>query len=73
MGVLLHQLLPAAAGAEVGLVEAADVQDHLLPLHALPQRHALGDVRRDLGDVPGLAVQPLDEAEAGGERGHGVM
>lgn len=59
---LLHKLLPVAAGAQVDLVEAADVLDDLLPLHALPQGHVLRDVCRNLRDVLGFAIQPLHEA-----------
>lgn len=58
---LLHQLLPVSAGAQVGLVEAPDVLDDFLPLHALPQRHVLSDVSGNLGNVLGLSIQPLDK------------
>lgn len=58
---LLHQLLPVAAGAQVRLVKTPDVLDHLLPLHALSQRHILSDVGRNLGNVFGLPVKPLDK------------
>ena len=59
---LLHKLLPVAAGAQVRLVEATDVLDDFLPLHALPKGHILRDVRRNLGDVLRFAVQPLHKA-----------
>lgn len=48
---LLHQLLPVAAGTEVGLVAAPDVLDDFLPLHALPQRHILSNISCYLGNV----------------------
>lgn len=41
---LLHQLLPVAAGTQVGLVEAPDVLDDFLSLHALPEGHSLSDI-----------------------------
>lgn len=63
MGELLHQLLPVAAGAQVSLVQSPDVLHDFLPLHALPQRHVLGDVGGNLRNVFGLSLQPLDEAE----------
>lgn len=56
MGQLLHQLLPVAAGAQVGLVEAFDVLDDFLPLHALQQGHVLSDISCDLGYVFGFSV-----------------
>lgn len=61
MGQLLHQLLPVAAGAEVDLVESSDVLDDLFPLHALLQRHVLGDISRDLRYVFGLSIQPQNK------------
>lgn len=45
---LLHELLPAAARAEVRLVESSDVLDDFFSLHALSQRHVLSDVGCDL-------------------------
>lgn len=63
MSELLHKLLPVAAGAQVGLVKASDVLHDLLPLHALPERHVLGDVSGDLRDVLRLPIQPLQQAE----------
>lgn len=65
MSELLHQLLPVAAGAQVSFVESPDVLHDFLSLHALPQRHILGDVGSNLGYVFGLSVQPLDEAVRG--------
>lgn len=61
MRELLHQLLPVAAGTEVSLVEAPDVLDDFLSLHALPQRHILSDISCNLGNVFGLSIQPLDK------------
>lgn len=48
---LLHQLLPVAAGTEVGLVEAPDVLDDFLSLHALPEGHGLSDISCNLGYI----------------------
>lgn len=64
MSELLHQLLPVAAGAEVGLVQSPDVLDDFLSLHALPQRHVLSDISCDLRYVFRLSVQPLDKTGA---------
>lgn len=63
MSELLHELLPVAAGAQVGLVKASDVLHDLLPLHSLPERHVLSDVSGDLRDVLRLPIQPLQQAE----------
>lgn len=68
MSELLHQLLPVAAGAQVSFVESPDVLHDFLSLHALPQRHILGDVGGNLRYVVGLSVQPLLEAEIGENR-----
>lgn len=65
MSELLHQLLPMSAGAQVSFVESPDVLHDFLSLHALSQRHILGDVRGNLGYVFGLSIQPLDEAVRG--------
>lgn len=65
MSELLHQLLPVAAGAQVSFVESPDVLHDFLSLHALPQRHILGDVGGNLRNVFGLSFQPLDETETG--------
>lgn len=48
---LLHQLLPVAAGTQVGLVEAPDVLDDFLSLHALPEGHSLSDIGCNLGYI----------------------
>lgn len=48
---LLHQLLPVAAGTQVGLVEAPDVLDDFLSLHALPEGHSLSDIGCNLGNI----------------------
>lgn len=61
MSELLHQLLPVSAGTEVSLVESPDMLDDFLSLHALPQRHILSDISRNLGNVFGLSLQPLDK------------
>lgn len=66
MSELLHQLLPVAAGTQVSFVESPDVLHDFLSLHALAQRHILGDVGGNLRYVFGLSIQPLDEAEIGG-------
>lgn len=63
MSELLHQLLPVAAGAEVRLVQAPDVLDDFLSLHALPQRHVLSDISCDLRYVFRLSIQPLDKTD----------
>lgn len=68
MSELLHQLLPVAAGAQVSFVESPDVLHDFLSLHALPQRHILGDIGGNLRYVVGLSVQPLLEAEIGENR-----
>lgn len=65
MSELLHQLLPVAAGAQVSFVESPDVLHDFLSLHALPQRHILGDVGGNLRYVVGLSIQPLLEAKIG--------
>lgn len=56
MSELLHELLPVTAGAQVSLVKASDVLHDLLALHALPERHVLSDVSRDLRDVLRLPI-----------------
>lgn len=68
MRELLHQLLPVAAGAEVSLIESPDVLDDFLSLHALSQRHILGDISCNLWNVLGLSIQPLDKT-AGEQEG----
>lgn len=62
MSELLHQLLPVAAGTQVSLVKSPDVLHDFLSLHALSQRHTLGDVSGNLRYIFGLSIQPLDEA-----------
>lgn len=58
---LLHQLLPVAAGAKVSFVETPDVLDDFLSFLALLQRHILGDVSCNLGNVLQLPIQPLNK------------
>lgn len=65
VGELLHQLLPVAAGAQVGLVETPDVLNDFLSFLALLQRHILSDVSRNLGNVLQLPIQPLNKTAAG--------